>query len=454
MQKDAWFPLHHEIISGIKVGRILHLGNNYQILDASGKVKKILVAMPLLADFWMDNKFTEIDSERVIHFGGSKYYYVTSDERVIAPLDACPMPGDKDEALGFAYAMRRARDRNATISFVGSIYYEKMAILLPVPGCEETLTDDVLLGSYLTGGVRVSCHTERRLFSLVPWLTPDNLDTICRAANLGKSITHGDDKTEPVGKEKKAFQLVGRPDLELFFRDNVIDIIENEERYKALGIDFPGAIVLHGPPGCGKTFAIDALVNYLDWPLFTVDSGSVGSPYIHETGRKVSQIFDNATQKAPSVIVIDEMESYLADRERGGGHRIEEVAEFLRRIPEASKDRVLVIGMTNRIDTIDAAILRRGRFDHVIEVSMPSSQEVEVLLNKLFSERPCEDLSLDEVVRFLTGRPLSDVAFLVQESARLAAKSGKLRIDNMCLSQALNEMKNRFSTPPRKKVGF
>ena len=180
----------------------------------------------------------------------------------------------------------------------------------------------------------------------------------------------------------------------------------------------------------------------------------MGSPYIHETGRKVSQIFDSAMQKAPSVIVIDEMESYLADRERGGGHRIEEVAEFLRRIPEASKNRVLVIGMTNRIDTIDAAILRRGRFDHVIEVSMPSAEEVKTLLKKLFSERPCEDLSLDESILFLSGRPLSDVAFLVQESARIAAKSDKRKIDNMCLSKALQDMKNRLGTSPRKKVGF
>src|SRR3546814_16081302 len=72
-------------------------------------------------------------------------------------------------------------------------------------------------------------------------------------------------------------------------------------------------------------------------------------------------------ENAPSVLVIDEMEAFLADREMGSGHhRVEEVAEFLRRIPEAVKNEVLIIAMTNRIDMIDPAITRRGRFDHAI----------------------------------------------------------------------------------------
>ena len=74
--------------------------------------------------------------------------------------------------------------------------------------------------------------------------------------------------------------------LEAFFREHVIDIVENTERYKALGIEFPAPVVLHGPSGFGKTFAVERLTEYLDWPIFFINSNSVGSPYIHETARK------------------------------------------------------------------------------------------------------------------------------------------------------------------------
>ena len=154
--------------------------------------------------------------------------------------------------------------------------------------------------------------------------------------------------------------------LEQFFREHVVDIIENADRYRKLGIEFPSAILLHGPPGCGKTFAVERLVEYLGWPSFSIDSTSIGSPFIHETSRKVAEVFERAIKDAPSVLTIDEMEAYLADREMGAGsshHRVEEVGEFLRRIPEAIANRVLVIAMTNRIEMIDPAILRRGRFD-------------------------------------------------------------------------------------------
>jgi cell division protease FtsH len=123
----------------------------------------------------------------------------------------------------------------------------------------------------------------------------------------------------------------------------------NRDRYKALGIDFPSAVILHGPPGTGKTFAVERLVDFLGWPSFQIDASSVASPYIHETSKKVAQVFEKAMENAPSVLVIDEMEAFLADREMGSGHhRVEEVAEFLRRIPEAAKNEVLIIAMTNQ----------------------------------------------------------------------------------------------------------
>jgi cell division protease FtsH len=253
------------------------------------------------------------------------------------------------------------------------------------------------------------------------------------------------------------FRLPGRPFLEEFFNEHIIDLIRNKERYAALGVEFPSAVVLHGPPGCGKTFAIEKLIEFLGWPNYQIDASSVGSPYIHETSRKVAAVFEKAIENAPSILVIDEMESFLADRESGGGssqHRVEEVAEFLRRIPEAVKSQVLIVAMTNRIEMIDPAILRRGRFDHIIEVGPASEEEVKALLDKLIEKLP-KDSPIDTQVlaKKLAQRPLSDVSFVIREGARLAARAGLSTVEMSFFEKALAASPSR-GKEPQNKMGF
>jgi len=256
----------------------------------------------------------------------------------------------------------------------------------------------------------------------------------------------------------RAFELPGRPELEMFFNEHVVDIVSNKERYKALGVGFPSAVVLHGPPGCGKTFAVEKLIEFMGWPSFQIDASSVASPYIHETSRKVSEMFDKAMENAPSVLVIDEMEAFLADRETGGGgshHRVEEVAEFLRRIPEAAKNEVLIVAMTNRVEMIDPAIMRRGRFDHVIKVDFASEKEVRALLDKMLSSLPLDDtVSTGPLAKQLAGRPLSDVAFIVREGARLAARAGKNKLGQAYLMDALESAPSRTEEGIGRRIGF
>lgn len=456
MYTDPIFPLKYELVSGVKTGPILSSGSEWQIIKSTGLAKKILVASLDLSKKWLNIGLLDNSQIEHVQFGNERYDLILSDDRILAPTFACPEPNDKSEAMGFATAMRRTRQKEKNAKLSGGIYCEKYAVILPVPFTEEVLADDILLGSYLSGGVSVSCFSERRLLSLVPWMTKDDLGEICRAANLRSPSQKETEEGIPVGDKKKTFRLIGRPELEAFFRDHIIDIIENRDRYKKLGIEFPSAVILHGPPGCGKTFAVEALVEYLDLPSFTIRSGSIGSPYIHETSRKIGSIFDDAMKQSPSVIIIDEMEAFLSDREFGGqSHRVEEVAEFLRIIPEALKNNVLIIGMTNRIEIIDPAILRRGRFDHVIKVDMPTETEVESLLRGLFSERPCEDnIKLQQAIGLLSGRPLSDASFLVREAARITAKTGKSKIDNESIEQALKLVVREKEKVEERKIGF
>ena len=129
------------------------------------------------------------------------------------------------------------------------------------------------------------------------------------------TTSHPEAGPKPSTCSRPPFRLPGRPALEAFLNEHVIHVIENAEQCRAFGIDFPAAVVLHGPPGCGKTFVVERLGHHLDWPVFPIDSSSVASPYLHETSKKVGEVFDQARDGAPSLVVIDEMESHLSDRQ-------------------------------------------------------------------------------------------------------------------------------------------
>jgi dephospho-CoA kinase len=350
---------------------------------------------------------------------------------------------------------------------------EKISRLLPTYLLGPETPAELVAGFWLTGGIEISASSFRRMRQAMGWLAPTDLKEVIEAAGfavsevvpssrkreatrqLGETGAEAGKPAEDSGG--KVFELPGRPVLAAFFNEHVVDIVNHRERYKALGIDFPSAVILHGPPGCGKTFAVERLIDFLGWPSFQVDAASVASPYIHETSKKVAEVFDKAMQNAPSVIVIDEMEAFLADREMGSGHhRVEEMAEFLRRIPEAVQYEVLVIGMTNRIEMIDPAILRRGRFDHVIEVSHASEAEILALVATLLTKLPtAHDVDGRTLARELNGRPLSDVAFVIREGARLAARGGNDRIEQKHLIAALKASPARSGDGDQeRRIGF
>jgi hypothetical protein len=448
MVQDPWLPLGFKLPGGMSTRAALAEGQDWQLYETA-PTGRVLVAREELARVWVERGLLEDSALTPLSFGGENFRVLASDsQHLLAPVDASPRLRDSSEALAFSIALRETRKYDATSNLQGALYVERLSRLLPVLSVGPPVADDLVLGTWLTGGVRVSAQSLRRLSSLTRGLGMEELQTIVEAAGL--RVNEQGPETRG-GAGSKRFELPGRAALESFFSEHVIDIIENASRYKALGIDFPAAIALHGPPGCGKTFAVSKLVEYLGWPSFSIDSSSIGSPYIHETGRKIARVFDEAMRASPAVIVIDEMDAFLSDRQLAGGqglHHVEEVAEFLRRIPEAIANNILVIGMTNRIETIDPALLRRGRFDHVIAVAMPTEEEVRGLLSKLLSALPCaKDLEVEPLVSALMGRPLSDAAFVVREGARLTARAGKQAVDAESLTAALK------SLPPREGAG-
>lgn len=470
MSLDAWLPVGHKLPDGAKSAIALFGGPSWQIIETQGNGRALLVRAEL-ADRWIAAGLLDEGALPPFEFGSQKFRSISSGpSQILCPVADGKSPDTKSDALAFAIALRATRAIDKETPLQDAIYVEKYSRLLPTYDISSRTGDDVILGYWLTGGASVSVKSFRRLRQMLSWLGASNLKEVAEAAGFEVSeiVPTEYRRASPTQQEtsreaeprsiqtnanvqdgERIFSLPGRPELEAFFNEHIVDIIQNRDRYQVLGIDFPSAIVLHGPPGCGKTFAVERLVDFLGWPNFQIDASSVASPYIHETSRKVAEVFDRAMQNSPSVLVIDEMEAFLADRDMGSGHhRVEEVAEFLRRIPEATKNEVLIVAMTNRVDMIDPAILRRGRFDHVIKVDYASEDEVRSLLGRLLSNLPKED-DVDPVpfAKQLAGRPLSDVTFVIREGARLAARSGKSRLDQTSLLAALK------SAPAREREG-
>jgi cell division protease FtsH len=467
---DAWLPIGHNLPDGAKARVVLFGGTGWQIVETQGS-GRALVARNELASRWIESGLIQEGALTSFEFGKEEYWSISCGSRqVLCPVSDGKAPSSKPEALSFAQTFKATRDIDPESPLQDAIYVEKISRLLPTYSISSRTSDDVVVGYWLTGGASVSVKSFRRLSQMLGWLGAARVKEVVEAAGFEvaeivptekrqssdvristapQSPVDVHAKSDQKAESLRSFELPGRPELAAFINEHIVDIVQNKDRYQALGIGFPSAVVLHGPPGCGKTFAVERLVDFLGWPSFQIDASSVASPYIHETSKKVAAVFDTAMQNAPSVLVIDEMEAFLADREMGSGHhRVEEVAEFLRRIPEATKNEVLVVAMTNRVDMVDPAILRRGRFDHVIKVGFASEAEVLALLKKLLLSLPKEEgIDAGVIAQQLAGRPLSDVAFVVREGARLAARSGMDKLDQQSLLSALH------ATPARQREG-
>lgn len=469
---EEWLSRGFQISNDILIGKLLSFGNEWQLYATSIKGYAIAVS-PALFEKW--NESTLLPAGLLSKtMAGAREVYIAFDKHdsIIASVKHGPYPVNYSDAVAFAIALKKSRSIIKDASFEDAIYFEKYSIILPTYD-SKPMDDQAVLCRWLSSGVNISINQFERLSEIVSWLSPSSLAAVINEAgfsvsqdsviSIAKKRAVSAEKEQAVSKVQTSrremgdhFSLPGRPALESFFNEHVVDIVRNTEKYQRMGIGFPSAIVLHGPPGCGKTFAVEKLIEFLGWPSFSIDSGSIGSPFIHDTSKKISGIFEQAIQNAPSVIVVDEMEAFLSSRElsaSSGQHHMEEMAEFLRRIPDAASKNVLIIAMTNMIDRIDPAILRRGRFDHIVEVQMPSKEEVESLLRHLLVSLPVDsNVNFGDISEQLQGHALSDVAFVVKEAGRLAVKNDVQEINTQLLQQAVDALPKQKENV--RKIGF
>ena len=466
---SQFLPRGFIIDENTKTTKLLSSGDNWQIY-LTNRNTYVVAVKTVLYDKWVSEYALPADLFRG-GTSGDYRFFASSNHYIISSLENGPFPENIGQIEAFSIAFKTTRDLFPDADIHDAIYIEEYSLILPVSAGKCMTDNKTVYGKWLTGGINVSIGSIERVSKIMSWLPKTAVKNSAHLAGfdadeLNEAETDKVQNTLGSVKEQSEhtcvrktadtdFSLVGRPELEQFFNDNIIDIVLNREKYQKMGIQFPGATILYGPPGCGKTYAVEKLAEYLGWERFDIDSSTIASSYIHDTSKKISEVFHSAINAAPSILVIDEMEAFLTDRSAAGPsgtHHFEEVAEFLRRIPEAISKGVLVFAMTNMIESIDPAVLRRGRFDHIVEVKMATSEEIEALLISKFADLPVDDdVSPAKIAESLDAHPLSDVSFVLREAGRLAVKKDLCKINAECFREAI-----RLLPPKEKKnaIGF
>ena len=466
---EQWLPRGTSVTAEKRIKKMMSASEDWQIYSTNQGTYVLAVTSSLYKE-WIDSYNLP---EGIFSDANDYKIFCSSSNYLISSLDKGPYPKNNGQVEAFSIAFNTATKLFPNVDLCDAVYIEEYSLILPGIQSIKAPNNECIYGKWLTGGVNISANAFKRISQFMSWLPVEALNKSFKLAGFDVPEITPEEKNEQennsgeivataldtspisVAIPSDRFTLVGRPDLEQFFNDNIIDIVLNQEQYKRMGISFPGATILYGPPGCGKTYAVEKLVEYLGWKRFDIDSSSIASSYIHDTSKKISEVFSSAIKAAPSIIVIDEMEAFLSDRNMAGPsgtHHIEEVAEFLRRIPEAISKGVLVFAMTNMIDTIDPAILRRGRFDHIIEVKMASKEEILSLLKVKLNELPiADDVVVENIAEKLDSHPMSDVTFVLREAGRMAVKSHIEYINQMCFDKALDMLPNKEE---KRKIGF
>ncbi|ACV48456.1 MULTISPECIES: CDC48 family AAA ATPase [Halomicrobium] len=221
------------------------------------------------------------------------------------------------------------------------------------------------------------------------------------------------------------YEDIGGLDEEL---DQIREMIEmplsEPERFRRLGIDPPSGVLLHGPPGTGKTLIARAVANEVDAYFDTISGPEIVSKYKGESEERLREAFERAEDNAPSILFIDEIDSIAGSRDEDADMENRVVAQLLTLMDGLEdRGRVVVIGATNRVDTIDDALRRGGRFDREIEIGVPDEPGRREILDVHTREMPIDDdIQLDDVASQTHGFVGADLATLTTEAAMTALR--------------------------------
>ena len=268
----------------------------------------------------------------------------------------------------------------------------------------------------------------------------------------------GNNGQSPMSLGKSTARFERRPDTGVGFDDiagideakaefeEIVSFLKEPEKYTIVGAKIPKGILLVGPPGTGKTLLAKAIANEADVPFFSVAGSEFVEMFIGIGAARVRDLFKKASENAPCIVFIDEIDA--VGRERGAGvgggndEREQTLNQLLTEMDGFKENKgVIVVGATNRVDILDAALLRPGRFDRQVTVNLPERLGRVGILKVHARNKPLkEDVSLVQLANRTPGFSGADLANLLNEAAILATRYKKSSISKNEVNEAADRI--------------
>lgn len=211
--------------------------------------------------------------------------------------------------------------------------------------------------------------------------------------------------------------------------ETLLEPLSNTDLYDTYGLDVSNGVLLHGPPGTGKTYLSRALAGEADCSFLSITAADIVSKWIGEASENIQELFETAERVAPAVVLIDEIDAIASDRgSQMTNSEQQAVNELLAQISKLEIKDVFVVGTTNRLDIVDRALTRAGRLGETIEIPPPSGKTRLEILRTQLTDRPVEikKIDWDTVEQMTKTGPgtepyvASDLAKIADEAARYA----------------------------------
>ena len=276
-----------------------------------------------------------------------------------------------------------------------------------------------------------------------------------QAQNMNnQSMGFGKAKARLYGNEKKKVLFSDVAGNEAAKQDlsEIVDFLKNPKKYEKLGAKIPRGVLLAGEPGTGKTLMARAVAGEANVPFFSISGSEFAEMFVGVGASRVRDLFGKAKKNAPSIIFIDEIDAVAHKRDaRGGAGREDEqtLNQILVEMDGFDNDSgVIVIAATHRVDMLDKALLRPGRFDRHVNVTLPERKDRVEILKVHFKNKPVDEkVSIDALAAKTAGSSGADLANIANEAAITAARLGHDKITNKDVTEAFE----RIAIGPERK---